>query len=129
MNRVTQAVRLAVLDRDRSCFGVRVDPSHVCRDQWGIPHPSDDRRFLTLDHVKQQAMMGRRAPSDVMHMVAMCYALNVGVPSKELREAERAYLATLYPAAWRKGGPVYGTSDVLRAEAEREDEASNLGGA
>jgi hypothetical protein len=37
--------------------------------------------------------MGKRAPSDERHLVAMCHSANVGVPSKEVRAAERAYLA------------------------------------
>lgn len=129
-DKVQQAVRLAVLARDRRCFVVRVDPRHVCRDQWGIPHPSDDDRFLTLDHVKDGPMMGRRAPSDVMHMVAMCHAANVSVPSKELRAAERAYLAKLYPAAWRrKGEPVYDPADDQAGDGSDVIDFSTLGGA
>jgi hypothetical protein len=71
---------------------VRLDPEHTCRDQWGYPHASNDLDKLTLDHVKDQPRIGRRAPSDPGHLVAMCWASNVGVPSKAVRMAERAYL-------------------------------------
>lgn len=94
---VTTEVRAAVMRRDRRCFVTRVDPDHVCRDEWGYPHPSDDLSRLTLDHVKDAPRMGKRAPSDVRHLVLMCHSANVGVPSKAIREAERAYLRELYP--------------------------------
>lgn len=98
---VAPSVRDEVLRRDRVCIAFRADPSHVCRDTWGVPHRPDDVGKLTLDHVKQDLMMGRRAPSDAAHMVAACCAINVGVPSKGLRAIERAYLAELYPDVWR----------------------------
>ena len=37
-------------------------------------------------------MMGKRAPSDAWHLVAMCGWANVAVPSKAQREAMREYL-------------------------------------
>lgn len=40
-------------------------------------------------------MMGRRAPSDRKHMVALCLDANVGVPSKAEREWMRQYLASV----------------------------------
>lgn len=74
---------------------VRIDPTHLCRDAWGTPHRSDDLERLTLDHVKDQPRFGRRAPSDPWHLVAMCASANIGGPSREVRYAERAYLAAL----------------------------------
>lgn len=97
---VTPGDRDEVLRRDRFCFLFRLDDSHECRDTWGTPHSPFDRSKLTLDHVKQRLMLGRRAPSDPAHMVAMCGAGNVRVPSKDVRAAQREYLATLYPEAW-----------------------------
>ena len=96
---VTTDVRAAVMVRDRRCFVTRLDPDHVCRDQWGNPHESDRLAALTLDHVHDHAggSKGKRAPSDVRHLVLMCYGANVGVPSRAVREAERAYLRDLYP--------------------------------
>jgi len=47
----------------------------------------------TVDHVKDAPMMGRRAPSDMGHLVALCEWHNViHPPSKELRMKEREYL-------------------------------------
>jgi hypothetical protein len=70
----------------------KLDNNHVCRDRWGLPHAHDVLHMLTMEHVKDQPRMGRRAPSDAAHLVAMCWGGNVGVPSKEQRQAIRAYL-------------------------------------
>jgi hypothetical protein len=90
---VSPAVARAVLLRDRMCFLVRLDDTHVCRGRWGDPHASTDLDQLTLEHVKTELRMGVRARSDARHLVALCFAANVGVPSKAQREAMRAYLA------------------------------------
>jgi hypothetical protein len=92
---VTPELREAILLRDRMCFMVRLDPSHVCYDAFGREHLPTDLRLLTLEHVKDQPRMGRRAPSDERHIVALCYRANVGVPSKVTRQAMRAYLAAV----------------------------------
>lgn len=89
---VTPTVREEVLRRDGRCFLFRLDTSHVCRDTWGTPHSPFDLSLLTVDHVKDEPRMGRRATSDPQHLVAMCYGGNVGVPSKTVRQAEREYL-------------------------------------
>lgn len=89
---VTPALRDAVLARDGACVAWLIDRSHVCRDAWGRPHSPRALAMLTLEHVKDQLMAGRRAPSDPAHLVALCYGANVGVPSKELRALLRAYL-------------------------------------
>jgi len=96
-DRVTPAVHAAVLSRDGTCFLYRLDRDHVCKNQWGVVHPPDDHRWLTLDHVKDKARMGKRAASDSAHLVAMCWAGNVGGPSKAVRQAERAYLGLAVP--------------------------------
>ncbi len=85
----------AVMLRDGECFLHKLDSAHVCRDRWGRTHSPYALDLLTLDHVKDHAMMGRRAPSDQWHLVAMCWAGNVGGPSREERQAERSYLAAL----------------------------------
>ena len=93
---VTPEVRALVLLRDSKCFCFRLDPLHECRDKWGFPHSPYEFGALTVDHVHGgYGMMGRRAPSDPAHLVAMCWQGNVGVPSKEVRQAERAYLASV----------------------------------
>jgi len=62
-NVVTPAVALAVLERDAGCVAVRLGAS-----------PADCRGRLTLDHVKDQPRMGKRAPSDERHLVSICAA-------------------------------------------------------
>ncbi len=93
---VTADVRRAVLLRDRMCILARLHPDHVCRDVWGFEHPSDDLGRLTLDHVHDgYGLMGRRAPSDAGHLVALCGLANVSVPSHEDRVSFREYLASV----------------------------------
>jgi hypothetical protein len=97
-DRVTPAVHAAVLARDLQCFAYRMDRRHICKDAWGRSHSPYDLSRLTLDHVKDAPALGKRAPSDMLHLVAMCAGTNIGVPSKAIRQAEREYLAGLYPA-------------------------------
>lgn len=89
---VTPEMHAAVMARDGMCRAAAIDPEHVCRDRWGTPHPPHQIRSLTVEHVKDEPMMGRRAPSDLSHLVALCWAANVGVPSKALRSGLREYL-------------------------------------
>lgn len=89
---VTPEVREFVLRRDRQCILFRMDEGHRCRDRFGNLHSAFNTDRLTLEHVKSELRMGRRAPSDPAHLVAMCHAGNVGVPSKEQRAAIREYL-------------------------------------
>lgn len=78
------------------CFLARLSTTHVCHDQWGRWHASTDLDKLTVDHVHDDGgMMGKRAPSDPQHLVAMCAIGNVGGPSRGVRQAERAYLLTV----------------------------------
>lgn len=58
---VTQVVALAVLERDDGCVAVALGES-----------PSTCMGRLTLDHVKDHPRMGKRAPSDAAHLVALC---------------------------------------------------------
>jgi hypothetical protein len=88
---VTPELRAAVLERDLVCTLARLDPTHECRDRWGLSQPPS--WDLTIEHVKSESRMGRRALSDLQHLVAMCYGGNVGVPSAAQRQAIRAYLA------------------------------------
>jgi len=47
----------------------------------------------TVDHVKDAPRLGKKAPDDEQHLVAMCEAHNVWYPpSRALRQAEREYL-------------------------------------
>lgn len=89
---VTASVRWAVMRRDGACVLSRLDAIHVCRDRWGNEHPASAIHRLTVEHVKSELRMGVRAPSDLGHLVAMCHAGNVGVPTKSEREQIREYL-------------------------------------
>lgn len=90
---VTPELRDFILNRDKECLAHKLDPEHVCRDTFGNPHSPYDLWRLSLEHVKSELRIGRRAPSDPRHLVALCYALNDRVPSKAEREAFRSYLA------------------------------------
>lgn len=79
-DRVTPELWQAVMERDKGCVLARLDPSHRCSG------------YMTVEHVKSDLRMGKRAPSDLAHLVAMCYGGNVGVPSKTQRAALREYL-------------------------------------
>lgn len=59
---VTKELRQRVLTRDEGCIAPLVDPSQsgTC---WGR---------LTLDHVKDEPRMAKRAPSDERHLVTVC---------------------------------------------------------
>jgi hypothetical protein len=92
MTRVTPALRDAVFARDGRCVLFNLDPDHVCRDKWGQPHIASRTDLLTIEHVKRELRMGVRAPSDLRHCVSMCWAGNLGPPTKDQRQAIRAYL-------------------------------------
>jgi hypothetical protein len=91
-DRVTPELREAVLARDGRCVLFDLDPEHYCRDRWGQPHMPGATHLLTIEHVKTDLRMGVRAPSDLRHLVSMCWAGNLGPPSKDQRAAIRAYL-------------------------------------
>lgn len=58
----------------------------------------------TVDHVKDDLMMGKKAPDDEWHLTATCEYHNVWhPPSKALRQAQRAYLADCRRAAAEQG--------------------------
>lgn len=92
---VTPELRREVLRRDGECVLVKRDPFHVCRDQWGNWHLPNDLNRLSLEHVKSEPRMGVRAPSDPRHLVALCHAANIRVPSKDERAWMRAYLESV----------------------------------
>lgn len=94
---VTPDVHDEVMRRDRECVLAKRNRAHVCHDQWGRWHASDDVAKLSLEHVKPELMAGRRGPSVARWMVSLCHAANVAVPSKDERAWMRSYLADLYP--------------------------------
>jgi hypothetical protein len=64
---VTPALRLAVLERDGGCVAWRVE-------QLTEPRSTPCGGRLTLDHVQDgYGRMGKRAPSDMDHLVTLCY--------------------------------------------------------
>jgi hypothetical protein len=90
-------LRRDILRRDGACLAWKFDRLHECKDQWGRWHLPTATDRLTLEHVKSDLRLGKRAPDDRRHLVALCYASNVGVPSKTLREFLRRYLADMEP--------------------------------
>ena len=58
---VTPEVRIAVFARDGGCVAVILGED-----------PASCRGRATLDHVKDQPRMGKRAPSDLAHLVTIC---------------------------------------------------------
>lgn len=77
----------AIWKRDRVCIGTVHDRSHRCSGK------------RTIDHFwhRPQGVKGKRAPSDELHLVAMCEELNVWrTPSHDLRMFEREYIARYY---------------------------------
>src|SRR5262245_56717306 len=85
-------VRDYVLRRDGRCLASRITEGHVCRDRYGNVHAPTDQLRLTVDHVKEEARLGRRAPSDPAHLVALCWDANVNGWASAHRIEERAYL-------------------------------------
>ena len=57
---VTGELRIAVLERDQGCVAPRLGATDECHGR------------LTLDHVKDQPRMGKRAPSDMAHLASVC---------------------------------------------------------
>ena len=86
-------LREAVMDRDGGCVLYRLEPGHVCYTRWGSEHPWDATDLLTLEHVKAELRMGKRAPDDIGFLVALCGYANNRPPSKAQRALFREYLA------------------------------------
>jgi hypothetical protein len=74
-----------VMKRDGECVARKLDPEHRCEGIDG------------LDHVKDQARMGKRAPSDRWHLVRLCWGANVNGWASAHRAAERTYLSRVEP--------------------------------
>jgi hypothetical protein len=83
---VTPDLRLAVLHRDNGCVAV-----------WLGEFGAECRGRLTLDHVKDQPMMGKRAPSDMAHLVALCEHHHLDGWATSHRPELRAYLREVTP--------------------------------
>ncbi len=82
---VTEEVRQYVLERDGyRCLGPRLGAMTQCRGP------------LTLDHVKSQPMMGKRAPSRADSLVTLCQFHHVETRwATSHRDTLRAYLRAM----------------------------------
>ena len=108
---VTVAVREAVLRRDGGCVAAVLDRAHVCRDRWGRSHASTALSKMTVDHVKDQPMMGKRAPSDPEHLATLCWEAHVNTRWATSHRPElREYLARFGPRSPLDAGGHDGTS-------------------
>ena len=88
-DKVTAAQVEATFARDKACVLWIMDPGgHECRDRFGNRHRPDDIRRMSIEHIKESLMAGKRGKL----LVTMCGAGNVGVPSKVQREWIREYL-------------------------------------
>lgn len=70
---VTDEVYRAVMRRDGDC--IAASNHHLVRRLYlNHPYPAETRceGRLTLQHVKDAPRMGKRAPSDVRHLVVLC---------------------------------------------------------
>ena len=84
---VTPEVAEAVMRRDlHGCVAQRI----AAVNQWAIT-PCDGR--ATLDHVRDEPMMGKRAPSDPQHLVTLCWHHHLDGWATAHRAELRAYLA------------------------------------
>lgn len=78
------------------------EPIDACRNKWNavvIESGRYPRLALTLDHVKDEPMMGKRAPSDVRHLVSLCWHHHLNGWATGHRPALRIYLANRAGAA------------------------------
>jgi len=90
---VTSDMALAVFARDNGCMAPRLGGSYF--DCFGR-----DR----IEHVKSEPRMGRRAPSDMAHLIVLCQGHTedgmrggkVWATDKANRQAMRDYLAGLH---------------------------------
>lgn len=86
---VDPMLRIRVFQRDGGCVAPRLDRSvELCAGR------------LTLDHVRDEAMMGKRAPSDERHLVTLCELHHTGLVAganwaTSHRPELRTYLATV----------------------------------
>lgn len=90
---VTPALREAVLRRDRGCVARKLKAPGSCTTRFGWPAGLDT---LELDHVREQPMMGKRAPSDMGHLVSLCWFHHQGSGwATANRPLLREYLASV----------------------------------
>ena len=88
-----------ILRRDGECVAAKLGFVHECRTTYGVPHAPFALPLLTVEEVKDEdkPMMGKKAPRDRKHGVALCGLMNTRPPSREMRQAFRKYLAEVEP--------------------------------
>lgn len=101
---VTPELHAEVLALDAwRCVARLIEPGvDQCRNRWGVAIIASGRypaSALTLDHVKDQPMLGRRAPSDVRHLATLCWHHHLNGWATAHRPELRAYLARRSGAA------------------------------
>ena len=105
---VSEALWNAVWIRDVAvaggCVARHLGAPGECRNVWG--DPANDsmgnplRSAMTVDHVPEgYSTMGKRAPSDMSHLVLTCYAHHLGGWSTSHRPELREYLEKFRRAA------------------------------
>jgi hypothetical protein len=96
--RISKQLRWEVFSRDKACVLSFLEEGHECRDLWGQRHAPNAFDVLSVEHVKREgSMMGKKAPNDARHLVALDAYTNINVPSKKQREAIREYLDRVAP--------------------------------
>jgi hypothetical protein len=107
---VTAEVRELVLRRDGGgCVAPVLGAEDECRDRYGRPAIktlwplSYWPAALTLDHVKDEPRMGKRAPSDPDHLVTLCWHHHLDGWATSHRPELRRYLAETRPH-WEQTG-------------------------
>jgi len=91
-------MRQLVIERDMDeygnpCVAPRLGAKDGCADRWGRPIWVAEERAITLDHVRDQPMMGKRAPSDPHHLVSLCWHHHLDGWATSHRPLLREYLA------------------------------------
>lgn len=93
-------LRESIYERDDwKCVAPRLGATDECRDFWGkiILWSLGDPVYaapsrLTLDHVKDQPMLGKRAPDDAEHLATLCWHHHLDGWATANRPALRTYL-------------------------------------
>lgn len=101
-DKVTPGTAQKVKARDGQCMAAFLDKelTTLCADAYGNPLVNGSYFALQrmhLDHVPDQTMMGKRAPSDEYHLIVVCPRHHLGgwATSVRGRTFEREYLLSL----------------------------------
>jgi hypothetical protein len=65
---VTPELRIEVAERDGECVLSKLDPTHICRDQWG--NEVSPTGVFEIDHVLTGGL-GKRGPSVLSNLVRL----------------------------------------------------------